>query len=113
MEREERRKYPRFPVYYDLLYKKTAESNNNKKQAIVENVSRTGVKIRTSGILKKDDELELTIYKSPNATPIGAHGRVVWYKESPFVYGEKLAGIFFTKIGWTESGKLINKYYMD
>lgn len=105
---KERRRYPRVPVHYDVLYKNIDDTaKKNKRRAVAENASRTGLKIRYSGELKKDDLLELDIYKSLKSKPIHAYGKIVWEKESPLVYGEKMSGIFLTKIGWTETDKLI------
>jgi len=110
----ERRRYPRYPVHYDILlhydilYRKIEDSFNKKKRAIVENASRTGLKIHFSGLLKRNDLLQLNIFKSLHSKPINACGKVAWQKKSPLVYGERIAGIFLTKIGWTETEKLIN-----
>ena len=104
----ERRRYPRYPVHYDILYRKIKGPFNKKTHAIVENASRMGLKILFSGLLKRDDLLQLSIFKSLHSKPINACGKVVWQKDSPLVYGEKTAGIFLTKIGWTETDKLIS-----
>ncbi|NQT23557.1 MAG: PilZ domain-containing protein [Candidatus Omnitrophica bacterium] len=104
----ERRKYTRYPVHYDVYYRNIKDSSSKKNHAIVENVSRTGFKLRLPKLLQKNTDLELNIYKSIDSKPISAHGKVIWGKESPLVYGEKWAGIYFTKIGWTESAKLVN-----
>lgn len=104
----ERRRYSRYPVHYDILYRKINGSSNRKKCAIVENASRTGLKIHFSDLLKRNDLLRLSIFKSLHSKPIDACGKVVWQKESPLVYGERIAGIFLTKIGWTETDKIIN-----
>ncbi len=104
----ERRRYLRYPVHYDISYREIKGPFNKKKHAIVENVSRTGLKIRFSGLLKRDDLLQLSIFKFLHSKPINACGKVVWQKDSSLVYGERIAGIFLTKIGWTETDKLIN-----
>jgi len=106
----ERRKYPRYPVHYDVMYKNLKERPSKKSHAIAENASRTGLKLRLPKLLKTNDILELKIYKSVDSEPISATGKVVWQKESLLVYGEKWAGVYLTKIGWTESAKLINSY---
>ena len=104
----EKRRYPRFPVHYDLTYRNIKKPTENKKRGIVENVSRTGLKLRLPSSLKENDILELTIFKSVASRPIHGYGKVIWHKESTLVYGEKVAGIFLTKIGWTETGRLVN-----
>ena len=104
----ERRRYPRYPVHYDILYRKIEDSFNKKKRAIVENASRTGLRIHFSGLLKRNGLLQLSIFKFLHSKPINACGKVIWQKKSPLVYGERIAGIFLTKIGWTETEKLIN-----
>ena len=106
----EKRRYPRVPVRYDVMYRDISAKINEKKWALVENASRLGLKIKFSGLVKKNDILELAIYKSPASDPINAYGKVIWEKDSALVYGEKEAGIFLTKVGWTETAKLVNPY---
>jgi len=104
---EERRRYPRFPVHYDVLCENVDDSRTKALHAVAENASRTGLKIRFSGLLENAINLRLQIHKSVSTRPISCFGRVVWQKDSPLVYGEKVAGIQITKIGWTETDKLI------
>ena len=103
----DRRRYPRIPVHYDLAYKKTNGKMDSIKRALVQNVSRVGMKIKYSDDLRKDDMLRLDVYKTVDSEPITCFGRVVWHQESPLIYGEKEAGICFTRIGWSDTGTLV------
>lgn len=107
MDNAERRRYQRVPVHYDVLCSPIENSSIKKLNAFAENASRTGLKLRFSGILRKNELVKLEILKTISSKPIKAFGKVVWQKESPLVYGEKIAGIVITKIGWTETDKLI------
>jgi len=104
----ERRRYPRIPVHYDVLCKVIDGPSEAKLRAIVENVSRTGLKLRASNFMKRNSLLKLDILKTISSKPITAYGKVVWEKESPLVYGEVLTGVEITKIGWTETDRLVN-----
>lgn len=105
----ERRRYRRYPVHYDVLYQSIKAPYKKMKRAIAENASRTGLKIRYNGLLKRNDLIKVKILKSLDSKPIDAYAKVVWQKESPLVYGERWAGIFLTKVGWTETERLISK----
>lgn len=107
MESVERRRYPRVPVHYDVLCENIDNSSPKKLHALAENASRTGLKLRFAGMLKRNDLLKLEILKTISSKPIKAFGKVVWQKESPLVYGENIAGVIITKIGWTETDKLV------
>lgn len=105
---EERRKYPRYPVHYDVMCEDVdADRDSKTVHAVAENASRTGLKLRFSGLLKSSALLKLHILKTISSRPITCYGRLVWQKDSPLVYGEKVAGVYITKIGWTETDKLI------
>jgi hypothetical protein len=103
----DRRRYPRYPAHYDVTYKNIDDTSSVNHHATAENVSRLGIKMHFAGQLNKNDIIHLQIYKPLDPEPINAIGKVVWKGESPLVYGEKVAGISLTKVGWTETGRLI------
>lgn len=103
----ERRKYPRFPVHYDVLCDDVDNPSQRRIHAVAENASRTGLKLRYSGLLKTNDQIKLQILKTVSSKPFTCYGRVIWQRESPLVYGENMAGVHITKIGWTETERLI------
>lgn len=107
MEGTERRKYPRHPVHYSVNCTIVDKDAKTRILAVAENASRTGLKLRFSGLFTPNDPLKLEIFKSITSKPIVCYGKVIWVKESPLVYGEKMAGIHITKIGWTESSQLV------
>jgi len=105
---EERRKYPRFPVHYDVLCKDIDDPGQKPIRGIAENASRTGLKLRIPGhAINPRAQLKIEILKNLSARPINCFGKVVWESESTLVYGERVAGIQITKIGWSETDKLI------
>jgi hypothetical protein len=76
-------------------------------RTIAENASRTGIRIKYSGHINPSNNLRLFIYKNGSANPITCTGKLIWERESQLVYGERSAGLNITKIGWTETEKLI------
>lgn len=113
MDGIERRRYPRFPVHYDVLCENPEAHPPKRIHAIAENASRTGIKIRFSGNLQPGEQLKVEVSKSIGSKPISFYGSVVWEKESPLVYGEHQAGINITKIGWTDTDRLITDLDMQ
>jgi len=103
----ERRRYPRFPVHYDVICENSDNELDQPIRAIAENASRTGIKVRYAGIMQANRNVRVQILKTVSSKPIVCFGQIVWEKDSPLVYGERTAGINITKIGWTETDKLI------
>ncbi|MDD5439952.1 MAG: PilZ domain-containing protein [Candidatus Omnitrophica bacterium] len=108
MENTERRRYPRIPVYYNVCCENADNPADRPVHAVAENASRTGLKLRFAGLLNRENLLRMSIQKTDNTEPIVCYGKVVWQKSSPLIYGETLAGINITRIGWTETNKLIS-----
>jgi len=108
MDNTERRLYPRVPVFYEVRCENADDPSQGPVTAMAENASRTGLKLRFSGLLEKANLLKLSIQKAVGADPIVCYGKVVWQKKSELVYGETIAGINITRIGWTETSRLIS-----
>ena len=107
MKTMDQRQYPRVPVHYSVLTSNVTTPTPKKMHMIAENASRTGLKLLHSGLLRKNDQLKLEGTKLIDSKPITCYGKVMWDKESRLVYGEKIAGIHLTKIGWSETARLI------
>jgi len=82
MKIEERRKYPRVAVRYNVLCENADDPKQRRIHAAAENASRTGLKIRFAGLLKKGTLLKLKIFKTLGSETISCFGKVAWQKES-------------------------------
>jgi hypothetical protein len=97
---------------YDCMMKVDYSSNGVASvygSTVSDNVSKLGICIPVSRLVRKGSTLELVIHHSPTSSPIHAVGRVRWTKPTP---EEPLymvnAGIMFSEIDDASVEKLIS-----
>ena len=100
---EERRKYPRFDLKHDVIYK----SSSGKGKTVTDNVSRGGIKVKVEEAVDNGQNLDLSIFPFASKDPVDAVSTVVWNRKD--MDDSWLMGLAFTKIGWTESDRLIEE----
>ena len=101
----ENRKFPRYNKRLEVRYSKIGIAPI-ESCTITKNVSRTGVGLRLTRLVKKGDTLKLEFY--PPATqnpPIQAIGKVIWTHEGGQF--DLDAGLEFTRINPADAGKLV------
>ncbi len=106
---KERRKYMRLKINYKVNYSRFSENGEMiyEGEAQTEDVSKSGVRLKISKFINEGVILNLKIYNTFYEKPIDCSGRIVWMKkmtDNYFVYG-----LDFTRIGWIESDKLLEK----
>ena len=101
----ERRQYPRYAKRLEVQYS-TLGLASVESSSVTRNVSKAGLRLQLSRLIKKGDALKIKI--SPpdqSSSPITAMGKVVWTKESDSF--EFDAGLRFTKIAPADAERLI------
>ncbi len=74
--------------------------------SLTKNISRSGMRLQVSRLVKKGDTLSLAISSPEKKDPaIEAMGRIVWTRESGDF--ELDAGLEFTKIDPHDAGRLV------
>ena len=77
----ERRKFPRYDCSYDVDYA-TSGLASLEGLSTAEDISRGGMRLSVSRIVRKGDVLKMDIYYSRKDYPVSAKGRVRWVQEA-------------------------------
>ena len=94
---EERRRFPRYECAFEIKYS-TQGNAVIECHTVSKNISRVGIRLPLSRIVKHGDTLNLTIDSNDKKGHVSATGKVVWVKDimrrAPL---ELDAGVEFTK----------------
>jgi len=104
---KERRKFVRLKINYKVDYFELNENGDllDKGESQTEDVSKGGVRLKLDKFIKEGSILDLKIYNTSYKKPIDCNARIIWMKkmtDNCFEYG-----LDFTRIGWTESDRLV------
>ena len=95
---KERRRFPRYNCSFDVNYS-TIGVASIESRSVIKDISRSGVKLPVSRVVKKGDVVNLDIYTNPDLDPFLARGRVKWIREDSSDSGPAIeAGIEFMDI---------------
>ena len=104
----ERRRFPRYDCSYDVDYA-TDSLASLEGRSVAEDISKGGMRLPVSRIVRKGDVLKMDIYPSRKEYPVSARGRVRWVQEArdalPFNVD---AGIEFISIELDDIDKLLH-----
>ena len=103
---ENKRSSPRILTEFDVTCQGEKEPHV-KASGKTFNISFAGIGVKMEKAFKPDDEVLITIRKSPWSRAITIKGQVVWQAEMPGHY-ESLAGIRFTEDSSQKLDSLIN-----
>lgn len=108
---EERRRFPRYEAAYEVKYS-TQGNAAIESHTVSKDVSRLGLRIPVSRIVKEGNVLTLDIKPYNSGDFVRITGRVVWTRRltRPAVL-ESDAGIEFTRIDSALSEKLLQPVY--
>ncbi len=102
----ENRQYPRYEQDYSAV---VSDGEETSFSAVIENVSKTGVKLTTSETMKKNQPIDLIICKQDSPLdPIKAKGKVIWQAKNG---SENHVGVHFTTIRWSETKRLVSNLH--
>ncbi len=102
----ERRKFPRYNLVCKVLYKKTS-SLLWRNETYTENISLGGLKIKVKKLLEEGERLKLKIFDPSVKAPIKAEAKVIWAKKISHIRNSGAIGLAFTRIGWTDTTRLL------
>lgn len=104
---DERRKF----IRYDCSFKVNYASQGTVSlecHSMAENISRGGMRLPVSRLLKNGSELSLAIYARNDKSPIPARGTIVWMNKDISVSRFNAeAGIEFTDVNQDDVDKLL------
>jgi len=102
---KEKRKYPRYDQAFDVRYC-TGGIASFESTSSTKNVSKTGVRLSISRLLKSGDTLRLMLFPPDDVNaPVQALGKVVWTREAGQF--DLDAGVQFTKIAENDANRLV------
>lgn len=107
----ERRRFPRYEAALEVKYS-TQGSAAIEGHSVTRNISRVGMRLPVSRIVKSGDLIDIAIKPNGTETPISALGRVVWARkiERPAPL-ELDAGVEFVKINSDDVTRLLQTSY--
>ena len=107
---EERRRFPRYDCAFEVRYSPQGDAKEN--YTVSKNVSRGGIRLPVSRIVKNGDTLKLDIDINQKRGRVFAIGKVRWLKEisRPSPLGLD-AGLEFTKIDSLDVERLVETVY--
>jgi hypothetical protein len=101
----EKRRFPRYDKEVEVRYS-TGGIASVESTSLTKNISRSGIRMPVSRLLKKGDQLRLTLSApSRDSSHIYATGRIAWTREAGQF--ELDAGLEFTKIDPRDSERLV------
>lgn len=101
----EKRRYPRYDKKLNVEYS-TLGLASVESSSVTKNVSKAGLRLQLSRLIKKGDALKIRVSPSDRSSgPITAMGKVVWTKESDSF--EFDAGLRFTRISPIDAERLV------
>ena len=107
----ERRRYPRYDTALEVKYS-TKGNASIESYTVSKNVSRIGLRLPLTRLIKEGDILDLDIKTDAKNAPVSALGKVVWTRTinrpAPL---ELDAGIEFVKINPIDAGRLVQPAY--
>ena len=104
----ERRRYPRYECSYDVDYY-TYGLVSLEGRSVAEDISKGGVRLSVSKIVRKGDVLKMDIYPSSKEHPVSARGKVRWVRKAKDALSFNVnAGIEFTSIEPNDINKLLH-----
>ena len=108
---KERRRFPRYDSALEVKYS-TKGKAAIESYTVSKNISRVGIRIPVSRIVKSGDSINLDIAPNDNKGPVSCVGKVVWTKETarPAIL-EVDAGIEFVKTNPAEIERLLETVY--
>ena len=111
MNIKERRRFPRYDSSFEVKYA-TKGKASLESYTVSKNISRVGICIPVTRIVKNGDLINLDIDPNDKKGPVPAVGKVVWTKEvdRPALL-EVDAGVEFVKIDPAEVERLLETVY--
>ena len=108
---KERRRFPRYDSSLEVKYT-TKGKASLESYTVSKNISRIGICIPVSRIIKSGDVIKLDIDPNDNKCPVAVVGKVAWTKEAarPALL-EVDAGVEFVKIDPAEVERLLKTAY--
>lgn len=108
---EERRRFPRYDCAFEVKYS-TRGNAAIEGYTVSKNVSRVGIRLPISRIVKNGDTLKLDINANDKGNPVTAIGKVVWVKKIERLSPLELdAGVEFVKIDPQHAERLLATVY--
>ncbi len=108
---EERRRFPRYECAFEVKYS-TRGNATVESHTISKNVSRGGIRLPVSRIIRTGDLLNLDIDTNDKKLRVSAIGKVRWTnsigRPAPLEFD---AGVEFTKIDTRDAEKLVETVY--
>ena len=108
---EERRRFPRYEAAFEVKYS-TKGTAGIEGYTVSKNISRVGLRLPVSRIVKHGDTLNLAIDANDKRGHVPAVGKVVWVKSiarrAPL---ELDAGVEFTKLNPQDAERLLETVY--
>jgi hypothetical protein len=90
---QEKRIFPRVLIQGHLRYRRIPISVRGPRNAIIQDVSRSGFRFRTDELLDRKSNLLLELH-FPNSHCIRSLARVAWVKELPEAESYEIGGMF-------------------
>ena len=104
----ERRKFPRYYCSYDVGYY-TYDSTSLDERSVAEDISRGGMRISVSRLVRKGSVLKLSIRASSKEYPISTRCKVKWVQKVGDASTPNVAaGIEFISIERNDIDKLLH-----
>jgi len=101
----ERRKYKRYTFICKVVFSPTENLRQKVKTKSVD-ISLGGVGLYLKNLIKRDTNLNLSIYHPKSGESIDAKGKLVWQSSAS---GDCRAGIQFTEIPYTKLKNLLTE----
>lgn len=107
----ERRRFPRYESVLEVRYS-TKGIASIESHTVSQNISRVGIRIPVSRIIKKGDIINLDINPNDSKGPVSCVGKVVWTRkiERPAIL-EQDAGVEFMRLDPNEAERLLEAVY--
>jgi c-di-GMP-binding flagellar brake protein YcgR len=103
----ERRKHPRYPLSYRVVYSSSDEPSKEIETETF-NISLGGAGILARSPVEEGSKIKLKIYGPGNDTdPVEADGVLCWYEEAESYDPWGRAGVHFESVAWTRLKDLI------
>ncbi len=90
---KERRKYLRFPIVTNVVYR-LPEEPNAEKSCTSKDLSDKGINISVRKKIAVGKKIKLSFYLPPDPEPVEAEGKVIWSRKGK--QGKVETGIEFT-----------------
>ena len=103
----EKRRYMRFNILMDALFKRNEERKNLK----INNFSREGVGIISDEYIDAGEDVELELEIPGDNIPVVINGEISWTNDTPTDQGKHMSGVKFKDIENSDRTRILHYIY--